>query len=91
MAVLESTIQKQIVAYLKKKGYWAIKIHLASVSGWPDLLVIGKNKVLFIEVKAPGKKARKLQVFVHNKLRALGQEVIIADSVETVKYYIENE
>ena len=89
MTRIESKIEKQIIKYLTKNDFWAIKISLCSVNGFPDRLVIGNNKIFFIEVKSPGYKADPLQVFVHNRLRRYGFEVIVADSLETVKYYIE--
>ena len=84
----ESKIQRQIVSYLKRKGYWPVKMSLTSENGWPDLLVIGYNHIFFIEAKSPGKEPRPLQIFIHEKIREFGHDVLVADSVQTVRDYL---
>lgn len=62
-----------------KSGAW---VHLFS-KGWPDLLALfAGGVVLWVETKAPDKKLSPDQARVHAELRALGQTVIVADSLE---------
>lgn len=65
-------------------------MNLTSENGWPDLLVLGYDKVFMIEVKSPGEKPRKLQLFIHDKIKEFGHDVIVADNVEIVKDYIKS-
>lgn len=63
-----------------QSGSW---VHLFS-KGWPDLLALfAGGVVLWVETKAPKKKLTPDQIRVHAELRALGQTVIVADSLET--------
>lgn len=63
-----------MLAHLKKQGW---------TKGIPDLTVIGKNKEgkiirAYIECKAPKGRLTAEQKEIHNILRAIGEEVIIA-------------
>mgnify|MGYP000162389564 CR=1 FL=1 len=60
----------------------------SGISGMPDRIVIVNNKIIFVELKAPGKKPRPLQVYMHSKLRELGQTVLVLDSVEKVRKFV---
>jgi hypothetical protein len=40
-----------------------------------------KSKVYWVELKAPGKKARPAQIREHNRLRDRGHEVFVIDSM----------
>ena len=45
-------------------------------SGVPDrMILLPGGRIIFAELKAPGQKARKLQLRVHQMLRELGFEV----------------
>jgi len=51
----------------------------------PDRIVLlPDGKVGFVEVKAPGKKPRALQVVRHEKLRELGFKVFVLDGEEQI-------
>ena len=53
---LERTITTEIFAWLKKSGYWAVKIHGAAyqTSGLPDIIAIDrKGRFVGLEVKRP--------------------------------------
>ena len=56
-----------------------------SFSGMPDRLVLLPHGVMgFVEVKAPGKKPRLLQVSRHAMLREMGFQVFVLDSLEDI-------
>lgn len=58
---------------------------LGTRAGWPDLEVVYRGRVLFIEVKRPGEKPSATQLAVHALLRSTGCTVILADGAEQVR------
>ena len=57
----------------------------AGTSGWPDrIILLPDGKIGFAELKAPGKKPRKLQVHRHEQIRRLGFPVFIIDDTEQI-------
>lgn len=53
---LERAITDEIMAWLKKEGYWAVKIHGAAyqTAGLPDIVAIDrKGRFVGLEVKRP--------------------------------------
>ena len=54
-------------------------------AGWPDRIVLlPGGKVGFVELKAPGRKPRPLQVHRHRQLRNLGQLIFVIDDVSQI-------
>lgn len=81
----ESTIHKKILAYLRGRGYWAVKLPgSAFLRGMPDVLAIREGHATWIEVKQPGGRATKLQAAILEQLAAAGCTTLVADSVESV-------
>lgn len=79
---LESDLEKRVVKAAEKKGWWALKLVCVGHRGFPDRwfvappVIQGASPfVVIIEFKAEGKRPRKLQVWVCNKLREIGFEV----------------
>ena len=58
--------------------------------GMTDLIVILDNYVLFIEMKKQGGTISPQQKIVHQKLRGLNQNVIVAYSAKDAWNYIDN-
>jgi Holliday junction resolvase len=83
--MLEKTIERQLVKAVKKMGGRAVKFVSPGCDGMPDRLVLlPKGRVVFVEVKAPGKKPRALQIARHEMLRDLGFSVYVLDSIEMI-------
>lgn len=58
-----------------------LKLLSQHTTGLPDrLCLLPKGRAFFVEVKTTGKKPRKIQEFVHKKLRSLGFRVYVLDS-----------
>lgn len=57
----ESTIEKKVVEYCREKGLLCYKFSSPSRRGVPDRIILGKGKILFLELKATGQKPSKLQ------------------------------
>lgn len=60
------------------------------LDGMPDRLVLLPfGRIAFVEVKAPGKVPRPLQVSRHGMLRRLGFKVYVLDRPEQIKEILE--
>ena len=69
----ESEIEKALIFEVKKRGGLALKFISPGMSGVPDRLIMMKGgKLAFIELKAPGKKLRPLQIKRKRQLESLG-------------------
>ena len=81
----EKEIEEFLVKSVKARGGLCPKFTSPSSVGYPDRLVLLPGaKVLFVEVKAPGKKPRKLQDRRIKSLCALGFKALSVDSKEKV-------
>jgi Holliday junction resolvase len=83
--MLESKIQSSIRTHLERQGWFVTKLLQTSTNGIPDLMALRQGKVVFIEVKQPGRKPSPLQEYRIGQLRKEGFEVIIATSKKDVE------
>ena len=72
------------VRYLKTRGYEILDRNYRSSWGEIDIIARQQDVLAFVEVKAPGKKPRVLQVKRHEKLRELGFRVFVLDALEDI-------
>lgn len=76
----EKGIEQKLVAEAKTAGGIAAKFVSPGLDGMPDRLVLlPGGKIGFVEVKAPGKVPRPLQVARHRLLKRLGFQVFALD------------
>ena len=81
----EKQIEQALVRAVKNSGGIALKFVSPGFDGMPDRIVLLPHGVIaFVEVKAPGKKPRALQVSRHGMLRKLGFRVYVLDSEEQI-------
>ena len=81
----EKQIENKLATEAKKLGGIALKFVSPSFDGMPDRLVLKPDgHIAFVELKAPGKKPRPLQLARHQLLRSLGFRVYVIDSVEQI-------
>ena len=81
----EKQIENKLATEAKKVGGIALKFVSPSFDGMPDRLVLlPDGHIAFVELKAPGKKPRPLQLSRHRLLRSLGFRVYVIDSVEQI-------
>ena len=81
----EKQIENKLATEAKKLGGIALKFVSPSFDGMPDRLVlIPDGHIAFVELKAPGKKPRPLQLARHRFLRSLGFRVYAIDSMEQI-------
>ena len=78
--MVEKEIKQIFVKEGKKLGGIALKLVCPSFDGVPGRLVLLLGgRLCFVEVKAPGKVPRPLQVARHQMLRRLGFLVFVLD------------
>jgi hypothetical protein len=91
----ESEIEKYLVKRVKELGGEVRKVKWIGRAGAPDRLVmfpVTKQKFidgmwgtcLWVELKATGKVAEPHQLREHARMRAVGQRVVVIDSIEGV-------
>lgn len=87
----EKVIERKLVEAVKEKGGMCIKLLSDYFTGLPDrLCLFPGQKVIFIELKTTGEKPRKIQIFVHNKLKALGFRVEVIDTLKGITKFIDS-
>ncbi|MDE9536145.1 VRR-NUC domain-containing protein [Xenorhabdus bovienii] len=81
MNIRESVIENHLVKEIKKAGGIAYKFVSPGRRSVPDrICVLPGGRVVFVECKAPGEKPRPDQLREHERLRALGCEVVVLDN-----------
>lgn len=81
----EKNIEQKLVKAVKSAGGIAPKLTCPGFDGMPDRLVLmPEGRIGFVEVKAPGKEPRPLQVSRHEMLRNLGFKVYVLDDPEQI-------
>lgn len=81
----EKQVEQRLVRAVKAAGGLCPKFVSPGMDGMPDrLALMGGGHLGFIEVKAPGKKPRPLQVMRHKQLRDLGFPVYVLDDPEQI-------
>lgn len=81
----ESVIEKALLKAVNAAGGHCRKVQFIGHRGAPDRLVMLPGRVVWVELKAPGEKAKPHQVREHQRLRESGQRVLVIDSVEMIK------
>lgn len=88
----ERDIEQYLVERVKALGGECRKIRWIGRHGAPDRLVMlpwsdtsrGYGDTIWIELKAPGEKAKPHQAREHDRMRKMGQRVEVIDSFEGV-------
>jgi hypothetical protein len=84
--VTEKYIEQKLVKAVKERGGMALKFVSPGLDGVPDRIVLlPMERIAFVELKAPGKKMRPLQVKRNRQLEALGFLVYCIDGVEQIE------
>ena len=82
----EKQIERKLVRMTSQMGGMALKFVSPGCDGVPDRLVLlPGGKVGFVELKAPGKKPRPLQVRRISQIRKLGFPVFVVDGMEQIE------
>ena len=92
----ESEIETYLVNRVKAMGGEVRKVKWIGRRGAPDRIVMlpgdfdrfgedsAPSRTIWVELKAPGEKAKPHQVREHERMRRMGQTVVVVDSMEGV-------
>jgi hypothetical protein len=88
--MLESEVEKKLCKKVKEELHGiAFKFVSPGRIGVPDrIILVPMGRIYFVEVKAPGKKLRKLQEWVCGMISDLGFVVLRIDTIEKVEEFI---
>ena len=82
--ILERDIEKKLVSEVTKRGGMVIKQN--GLDGIPDRLILAPlGLCAFVELKAPGKEMRPLQILRKRQLESLGFLVYCIDSKDKIR------
>lgn len=81
----EKQIEMKLVEAVRKHGGLCPKFISPGFAGVPDRIVLlPGGHMAFVELKAPGRKPRPLQVLRSEQLKALGFKVYVIDHIEQI-------
>ena len=81
----EKVLEKKLMDAVKTRTGICPKFVSPGLDGMPDRIVLlPARKWAFVELKAPGEKARKLQIARHLLLRKLGYSFYVLDAVAQI-------
>ena len=81
----ESAIEARLVREVRKRGGLCYKFTSPGNPGVPDRIVLFPGgRLAFVEIKAPGKTLRPLQVRRKRQLESLGFKVYVLDAAEQI-------
>lgn len=79
----EKLVERTLVHEVRSHDGLCIKLLSQHFIGLPDRICLFPGGIIaFVELKTTGAKPRKIQAFVHDKIRALGFRVEVIDSVQ---------
>ena len=86
----EYVVENEFVKAVRKAGGVAYKLNSLTANGLPDRLVLfPMGKTVFVELKAPGKQMRPLQVKRRYQLEKLGFPVLCVDRFSQIRAVID--
>lgn len=87
----EKVVERKLVELVKINGGMCIKLLCDQLIGLPDrMCLFPGHKIVFVELKTTRQKPKRIQTYMHNKLRALGFRVEVIDTVESVVNFVDN-
>lgn len=87
----EKLVERKLVELVKLNNGMCIKLLCDQLIGLPDrLCLFPGRKIAFVELKTTGRKPRRIQAYMHKKLKALGFRVEVIDTVEGVISFVED-
>lgn len=85
----EKVVERKLVELVKINGGMCIKLLCDQLIGLPDrMCLFPGHKIVFVELKTTGQKPKRIQLYMHNKLRALGFRVEVIDTIEGVNNFV---
>lgn len=87
--ILESEIEGYLEELCESRGWLCEKVATTGSAGFPDRCVIADGRVVFVELKRPDHKPRKLQVRTLERLVAHGAETCVVHDADTADLFVE--
>ena len=88
--IREKEIEKKLKAAVEKEGGLCLKF-ISSVAGVPDrICLFDCGVIIFVELKAPGRKPRKIQEVWIRRLKNLGFRVEVIDGEKGISELIQS-
>lgn len=86
----ESKIEKYLCRRVKELGGECRKVSWIGRRGAPDRFCMFPDRpAVWVELKAEGKKAKPHQAREHARMWAMGQAVVVLDSIDAIDRWIE--
>ena len=87
----EKQVEQKLARAVKAAGGICPKLISPGMNGMPDrLALLPGGRIVFVEVKAPGKNPRPLQIRRHEQLHRLGFRVAVLDDPARIPEILEN-
>lgn len=87
----EKAVEHRLVELVKYNGGMCIKLLCDQLIGLPDrMCLFPGHKIAFVELKTTGKKPKRIQAYIHDKLRKLGFRVEVIDTIKGVEQFIDS-
>ena len=83
--IRERDIERALVQAVRKAGGEVRKVQWPGRVGAPDRLVMLPGVLVWVELKAPGRKPTIHQLREHERMRAMGQTVLVIDSIGAIE------
>ena len=81
----EQFIESQLKKAVEASGGLCWKLVCPGTSGVPDRICLMRNRVVFVELKAPGKQPRPIQQRRMNQLHDQGFQTFVVDSMDGIQ------
>ena len=87
----EKNLEKRLSSSVKSSGGLCLKLLSAHINGLPDRICLFKNsRILFVEVKSTGKTPRRIQTYMHKRIRELGFDSRVVETSEQIDQIIKD-
>lgn len=79
----EKVLERKLGKWIKDAGGKCVKLSSQFNTGLPDrMIMLPKGHIFYCELKSTGKKPTRMQMIMHEEIRALGFKVYVVDSTE---------
>ena len=87
--MLEIAIEERVQKFAQSRGWLVRKLQWIGRTGAPDRLYMRRGRMVFAEFKQAGKEPDPKQAREHKRVRDVGAEVVVIDSVDAGMAYFE--
>jgi hypothetical protein len=85
MNYLERDVERRLKDRVASIGGMIRKVSWQGINGAPDRVIfLPKGKIVWVELKAPGKRPGSRQEREHELMAEMGQRVVVLDTIEAV-------